>query len=174
MGVLVLVLVAGSAVLAPAMGGLRWHPQSLGPEPASPQGPRTTVLVAHRLRSTAISESYLKAEIGPGRTPLESAAITLTCPGKTTCTFEADQNVEVMGTSSNNKWAVCTDVDGDHMTEPLCPYLGNVPKGFFGAGSFVQSMSGITPGTHKIRTFVITKNGATRGVYMITYRVYTP
>ena len=60
------------------------------------------------------------------------------------------------------------------MAEPLCPYLGYVATGFLESNSFAQSMSGISPGSHSVQTFVYTDSAATRSIYTIIYRVYRP
>jgi hypothetical protein len=125
------------------------------------------------LKVTARSQGGGIVAVPSGFQPIDGVT-TLHCPGTTTCTFEADQNVQVRGSTASNDWAICTQVDGAYMTQPLCPFLGQVPNGFFGAGSFVQTQTGLSPGNHTVRTFLYTDNGADRSIYTILYRVYTP
>ena len=125
------------------------------------------------LKVTARSQGGAIVAVPSGFQPIDGVT-TLHCPGTTTCTFEADQNVQVRGSTANNAWAICTQVDGAYMTQPSCPFLGNVPNGFFGAGSFVQTQTGLSAGNHTVQTFLYTDDGADRSIYTILYRVYTP
>jgi len=86
--------------------------------------------------------------------------------------FEAHQNVQVRGTAVDNNWAICTQIDGVDMSEPYCPFLGQVPTTHYGAGSFTQSQTGLALGTHTLQTFIYTEYGADLGIYEITYRSY--
>jgi hypothetical protein len=99
---------------------------------------------------------------------------SFTCPGTTTCSFTAEQNVQVTGTAANNRWAICTQIDGNFMDKPVCPILGVVPTTILEAGSFAQSQTGLTPGAHTVQTFLWTDFGATRIFYEIIYRYYRP
>lgn len=172
-GVIGLMVVAGSAASAPAANTEHGRPAS----PFSPvaagqlkvQPP--TVLTARHLKSTALSTGSSGVTAGPGFAAIDQVT-TLRCPGTKTCTFEADQNVEASGSWDNNRWGICTKVDGTYM--PYCPYLGYLTNGGFQAGSFIASMSGLSPGSHSVQTFIYTDDGAQIDIYAILYRVYTP
>jgi hypothetical protein len=98
--------------------------------------------------------------------------INFACPGTTTCAYEAEQHVQVAGSTDGNLWAICTQIDGSFLSQPSCPFLGTVPNGTFGTGTFTQGASGIAHGPHTIQTFIYTEDGATVYNYQITYRVY--
>ena len=125
-----------------------------------------------QLISSRISQGFTDIVIHR-QAALESAAIIVDCPGPTTCTLVAEQHVQISGTGNGNKWAVCSHVDGSVMTQPLCPYLGELPDGPLDSGSFTQSQSGITPGTHKMRSLVYAKRDATVHDFAIVYSVYS-
>jgi hypothetical protein len=100
-------------------------------------------------------------------------ATTVVCPASTRCVIRAEQNVQVRGTVAGNKWAICTQVDGNFMAQPSCPFQGVIPSdGTFVAGSFAQNKTGVTPGTHTVQTFLFTDAGADRSIYEIQYQVY--
>jgi hypothetical protein len=130
-------------------------------------------VTGRKLKFTAISSGNLGATVPAGFAPVD-AATNLRCPGTRTCTFEADQNLQVFS-STSTAWAICTSVDGNFMAEPSCPYLGLAGgTGFFQTGTFAQSMSGITPGTHSVQTFVYSDNGLDVYNYAFVYHIYTP
>ena len=106
------------------------------------------------------------------------ARTTIDCPSTsttTTCTIEADQHLQVDGSTTANKWGTCTTVDGAFMAEPNCPLLGVVPSdGTFTSGSFVQTKTRVSVGNHTVRSFLYTSFGRTREIYEFTHRVYVP
>jgi len=127
-----------------------------------------------RLFETWISEGNDLVSVGSGFQAIDNP-ITINCPASNSCTFAAEQNLQVDGSVSGNRWAICTQVDGNFMSEPLCPFLGLVSSdGTFIAGSFVQTMHGLSPGTHTVQSFVYTDAGGSRSIYAIVYRVYGP
>ena len=174
-GVIGLMLVVGSAASAPAAKTSHSHPRPSSPIATQQKAAPATVVKGRKLKSTAISQGFSDAYIPAGLVALD-APTTLNCPGTTTCTFEADQNVTLAGPTANNKWLICTQVDGSSMTEPDClTPLGKVSSNaFYGSGSFAQSQSGISPGSHTVQTFVYTDFGAFLGTHAIVYHVYTP
>ena len=109
--------------------------------------------------------------VGAGFAAIDSP-INFACPGTTTCAYEVEQHVQVAGSTDGNQWAICTQIDGTFLTQPSCPFLGTVPNGALGSGSFAQGASGIPHGAHTIQTFIYTEDGATVYNYQITYRVY--
>lgn len=177
-GVIGLMLVVGSASSAPAAKG---SSGDLGaPGPTAAQGKASEGKVSPemqirglKLRSTALSAGNLGATVPAGFVALD-APLVLNCPGHTTCTFAAEQNVQVKGSTSSNGWAICTKVDGNYMSEPSCPFLGYTGSTFYVGGSFSQSQTGFTPGNHTVQTEVYSSNGMDVYNYAINYRVYTP
>lgn len=132
-----------------------------------------TLIFNRTLRSTTQSYSNNEGSVAAGFVDIDSP-ITFKCPTGG-CTVSAEQNVQVSGSISDNRWAICTTVDGTYMSQPECPYLGYVPSdGSFAAGSFVQNMSGVTPGNHTLQTQLYTDDGGTLSIYNIVYRLYTP
>jgi len=125
------------------------------------------------LRATKTAFGNGLEAVGPGFVAID-AGKTLLCPNDGgSCRIEADQNVQVTdGPGGNNRWAICTQVDGSFMAQPLCPFLGVINPDIFQAGSFIQTQSGIGPGTHTVRSFIFTDAGATRSIYTIVYRLY--
>jgi hypothetical protein len=173
LGVIVMTIVlVGSSVVAlaaePAKG-------QAGPEHSVSRNLPPTVIFNRRLVSTSQSwECCGIVGIAAGFVALD-APLKFTCPAGGTCTVSAEQNVQVRGTTSANKWAICTQVDGAFIAEPNCPYLGVIPSdSSFLAGSFTQNVSAVAPGNHTLQTFVYTDNGGDRAVYNITYRLYRP
>jgi hypothetical protein len=157
-------------------GGARGHSLQ-GASPLSgkvaPQAPLPVSGSKTLLRSHISQDSSLVA-VGAGFVPID-AATSIGCFLATTCTFTAEQNVQVSNSVAGNRWAICTALDGAFMTEPLCPFLGILPAdSSFVGGSFVQTKSGVGPGSHTVQTFIYTDAGADRSIYTIIYRVYKP
>ena len=126
-----------------------------------------------KLISTTQSYSNNEATGNVGFTPLDGV-LNFNCPAAT-CSVSAEENVQVSGTTTSNRWAICMTVDGSFVGQPDCPYLGYVSSdGSFVAGSFTQNMSGVTRGAHTLQTQVYMDNGGTLSIYNITYRLYTP
>ena len=160
------VAVATSRDSAPDHGSSPESRSSKGSVPANATGALTLV-------STKLSVPPAQVTVGPGRTALETRALTVSCPGPNPCTIEAEQNAQVEGSTDNNRWSICTHVDGEPMAAPLCPYYGSMPNGSSGVGSFSQSQWSVPPGTHKVRSFIYTDDGGTLLRYEIAYRVYS-
>ena len=99
---------------------------------------------------------------------------TINCTGTGTCTAGFEQNVQIKGSTADNNWAICQQVDGAFIAEPSCPFLGAVPNGTFGSGSFAQQKTGLSIGTHTVQTFVYTDKGAEVGIFNIIVRIYKP
>jgi hypothetical protein len=136
--------------------------------------PQAPILIFNRkLVSTTQSYSNGVGAVGAGFQAMDSL-LNFTCPAAT-CTISAEQNAQVDGLTTGNEWAICTQVDGNYMAQPNCPFLGYVSSdGSFVTGGFVQNMNGVAKGNHTIQTFIYTVNGANLGIYNITYRLYTP
>jgi hypothetical protein len=123
-----------------------------------------------KLKNTVIVAGSSFVDLGAGFQPIDGPQ-DLECKSKR-CTYEVDQNVQVSGSTDSNSWAICTQIDGVFMTAPNCPFLGLVPNGPYGAGSFVQTQSGLAKGPHQLRTFLYTEFGAELANYTLIYRVY--
>lgn len=133
-----------------------------------------SLIFNRKLISTSQSYDSAITAVGSSFQPID-AVLGFTCPGPGTCTASAEQNVQVTGSTSGNRWAICTAVDGVFMSEPLCPYQGIVPSdGTFVAGSFVQNQDLVTPGHHTLQTFLYTDLGGSLSIYNMTYRLYKP
>ena len=165
-------LIGGALITASAQAT---KSQSASPVNVGSQKHPQTVIFNRKLASTSQSWDCCSiVSIGSGFVALDNP-LDFTCPSGGTCTVSAEENVQVRGTTSGNKWAICAAVDGSFMAEPDCPYLGIIPSdNSFLAGSFVQNTSNVAPGHHTLQTFVYTDNGGDRGVYNITYRLYRP
>lgn len=105
-GVVGLMLVVGSASSAPAAKDVAGKPGSPGPLAAQGEASQgkvspETVIRGLKLRSTAISSGNLGSTVPAGFAAID-APLVIHCPGTTTCTFEAEQNVQVEGTTANN------------------------------------------------------------------------
>jgi hypothetical protein len=112
--------------------------------------------------------------VGAGFQAIDSP-VSLKCQSGKGCHFEAVQNVQVISSTANNRFALCTVVDGSFMSEPNCPYLDVLQNdGFFHSGSFVQSQSGIVKGFHTLQTFIYSDNGISIANWEIDYRAYSP
>lgn len=177
-GAIGLMLVVGSASSAPAAKGTAGDPGAAGPTAAQGKASQgkvapDTQIRGLKLKSTAISSGNLGATVPAGFAALD-APLVITCPGHSTCTIAAEQNVQVRGSTANNAWAICTKVDGNYMTQPSCPFLGYTGTSYYLGGSFSQSQTGFTPGNHTVQTEVYSSNGMDVYNYAINYRVYIP
>ena len=169
-----LTILAGTTWTAMAQGSRN----ATGPVPPDAQSraeadaanaPVTTVKKVLK-HSRFVSEN-VAAAIGSNFQPMTDV-ITINCPAPGGCLLEVDQHANVRGTTVNNRWAICTKVDGVFMTAPTCPFLGVIPSNnFFVAGAFAQT-KGISPGDHAVQTFIFTDTGGTRGIYQVTHRIY--
>lgn len=167
---LALFLVAGALIAAPAHSA-----RSQQTSPAGQHGaPPPTLIFNRKLVSTTQSWSCCgTTTLGSGFVAIDSP-LNFRCPTGG-CTVSAQQNVQIETSTDSNAWAICTYVDGSEMTQPECPYLGYIPNdGFFHAGNFTQNQSGLAAGAHTLQTYVYSDNGATLGIYNITYQLYTP
>ena len=150
------------------------------PSPVTNAGSAPVALAGSRvslaLLTTFVSESNDSEAVPAGFQSIDApTAFTCVAPGHLhggTCTIEADQNVQVIGSTPNNAFAICTQVDGVFVGQPVCPFIGTVPNGSYGTGSFMQTGAGISPGPHTVQTFLFTTNGAVRSIYTLVYRLY--
>ena len=126
-------------------------------------------LAPHALLNTYFRHSNSLVYAGAGFATIDPPA-TVICPS--TCTIGVEQNVQLIGVTQNNRWAVCTAVDGNFIGTPACPFLGIVPIGTYGTGSFAQQAAGIPAGTHTVQTYLYSDFGAQRSIYNLIYRIY--
>jgi hypothetical protein len=98
--------------------------------------------------------------------------LTVTCPGKSTCTIEADMFVEEGNAPSASGGGLCLDVDngaqfecwGSNYSEP------NIIRSF----SQIITLTGFATGPHTVQTYLYSGSGTDVYQYFITYHVYTP
>lgn len=171
-GVIGLILVLGSAASAPASNSGHQRLHRISPVMGQNTVATAVVVSGRHLKSTAISSGYTVPV--PASWSAIDAVTTLRCPGTTTCTFTAEQSLDVVGSTTDNAWAICTKVDGNYMSEPNCPYMGNADSAFNTNGSFTQTKTGIAPGNHTVQSDIFTLSGFDSDTYTIIYSVYTP
>jgi len=166
-----ILLVVGASVALSASSPSRLLENSPVRGVSNKQAP--DLIFNRKLISTTQSYSNNEATANPGFTALDGV-LNFSCPAAT-CSVSAEENAQVTGATSSNRWAICLEVDGTFVGQPNCPYLGFVPSdGSFLGGSFTQNMSGVTRGAHTLQTFVYMDNGGTLSIYNVTYRLYTP
>lgn len=130
-----------------------------------------TVTGPKKLLQTKFSYGNVNTTVGAGFQAIDAPFI-FTCPGTSTCAYEVQQHVQVAGSTDGNLWAICTKIDGVDLSQPSCPFLGDIPNGTFGSGSFSQGASGIAHGQHTLQTFLYSSNGASIYNYRFTYSLY--
>lgn len=149
--------------------------KATSPAPMTPKDPPSTLTLGSPvlLTTTYSASTFGTVAVGPGFRPIDKVK-TVVCPPKNgACRIEADQSAQVTGgPGGNNRWAVCTQVDGVFMDRPSCPFLGLIDPSFFQTGAFSQQKIAILPGNHTVRTYIYTDSGASLGNYSIQYRVY--
>jgi hypothetical protein len=145
--------------------------------PLSSVGNDVELGAAHTLYATFAKYNNTPTFAGGGTQPLDDAT-TVTCPvGGGSCLIEFDQYVQIGSSATNNRWAICSKLDGVFVSTPNCPYQGYTNFGgnyFYKVGSFVQFAGSVSPGTHTVRTFIDSDDGLTVGIWSLTYRVYQP
>jgi hypothetical protein len=169
------VAAAGTGAGLAVSANLRTNSPTIGA--ANNEAVPAAVTTQRKLKRNFISQDSGSLTVAAGFQPID-ALTTVNCPSTSTtsaCTIEAEQHVQVNGSTAGNNWAICTQVDGQYMAAPACPFLGAIPSdGSYTTGTFAQSKTGVSVGNHTVRTFLYTTNGATRDIYEITYRLYVP
>ncbi|HEY6290932.1 MAG TPA: hypothetical protein VI455_05125 [Terriglobia bacterium] len=177
LAVLVLCLAASIAPFAAYHSG---RAQSQEAVKAAPQ-PTTEAVTpaavtggAHALSATYFSWGNIQREVSSGYQALD-APTKVSCQFASGCTIGVEQQVQVgLVKTSNNGWAICTQVDGNYIDTPGCAWQGYIPPdGFYIVGSFSQQTS-VAFGNHTVQTFIYTTYGAQEDTYNIIYRVYQP
>jgi hypothetical protein len=129
-----------------------------------------------KLKSSHIVADNGTQAVGGGFVAVH-APLTLSCPGATgtTCTVAVDQHMQIQAAAGTGNWAICTQVNGAFMDNPLCPFLGNPQVGVFEARAFAQARAATVPaGNFTVQTFIFTGGAGTRSIYELTYKVYKP
>ena len=129
---------------------------------------------AHALSATYFSWGNIQREVGAGYQAID-APTKVSCQSASGCTIGVEQQVQVgLVKTSNNGWAICTQVDGNYIDTPGCAWQGYIPpNGFYIVGSFAQQTS-VAFGSHTVQTFIYTTYGAQEDTFNIIYRVYQP
>jgi hypothetical protein len=105
-----------------------------------------------------------------GLTLIDQAS--LTCPGPGTCTFTADEWLQVKASTTSN-WAVASELDGNFMSGGGA-FQGEIGTNY-AVGSWSESSKHVAAGTHLIQTFgYMRDNPGTAGEYNFNYRVFQP
>jgi hypothetical protein len=153
---------------APAQAGSASSPTAA----AGSKAKARIVTVRYRPRETRVSSDSGLVAVGAGFQAIDGTS-TLPCPATAVdCIIIAEQNVQVRSATAGNNWAICTQVDGAFMPNPLCPFLGPPPVNTFTANSFAQSSAALAPGVHTVQTFIFSNNGIDRSIYELTYTLY--
>lgn len=136
-----------------------------------PNTPATKHVLLGTIISTSINSMPLAAN---ALTALDSPQ-TVSCPGTTTCTIQAEQVASTaQGSHAQNGFILCFYVDGSAIPAG-CPYVNITPSdGESVMGSVTQGISGVSPGTHTVQTLVKSNFGAKLFFYNTDYRVYRP
>ncbi len=104
-GVIGLMVVVGSAASAPAAKTAHGPPGPSTPTAGAQHNVEPATVVKNRkLKSSAMSTGFLGVTKPGGTFTAIDAVTTVTCPSTTTCTIEADQNVQALGSTANNSW----------------------------------------------------------------------
>lgn len=151
--------------------------------PPMPDGARTegteatNTLIRNRVlqRTAFVSGSGGQAPAGTFY-PIHDP-ISIGCPTNSTgsCVIEVDQNVQVRTGAESAQWAICTQVDGVYMSQPLCPYLATLPPSSgYVVGNFMQTRTGVRRGTRVVQTFVYSTGALEIANWSLAYRVYKP
>ncbi len=168
-----LVRAATFSVAALVLGASTVLAQTGPTESTDATEPQAATVVMNRVLMYTRIVYGMGSTIAAGFEPMHDL-VTFKCASPTGCSIEAQQNAQVMGSAANNRWAMCTMVDGAYLTGPACPYLGLVPTSNYAAGSFVQVGTGLKLGTHTFQTFIYTDGGGSLANFNIVYRVYKP
>lgn len=169
----VLIAMAGCCLVASVAAA-----QEASPTEGLPtfNAPAPAALLANRvLKKTYVNAGSDSVALPSGFQPIDNAT-TVSCPGTSgVCAIEVEQHLQVSSGVANNRWAICTQVDGAFLSNPSCPFVGPAQNnGFFDARSFTQTGSGLSFGNHTVRSFVFSDFGINRSIYEITYRIYKP
>lgn len=106
--------------------------------------------IRESLQGTYIDQGYYSGglTVNPQTTVTIGTPLAVTCPGKTTCTIQADMFVQTgAGKTSGNQFSVCLYVDG--VRAPNCQDVGSTPAdGTYLVSSTSQQVSGVAGGNY--------------------------
>jgi hypothetical protein len=135
-----------------------------GAAPAAP-----TALQKHVLKGVYNSISISSATYGAGFTAVDGVT-SVTCPPGT-CFIHADLWIQLGGTTSSLRVALCFLIDGTDLQG--CPFLGDtLANGHYSMYSFSKGYV-VTTGTHTVQTVVYSPDGTVQSqAYNFNYGVY--
>ena len=178
-GLLLTFLSAGAAAQTsltlpdPLPGGFG-NPEQMAPSVQALDSSPDTLSTSHVLKGTYFNSGNWGGGFFPGGNVAYAIdnQLTVSCPGTTTCTIEADQFVEEGLASVASGGGLCLDVDnraqfycwGSNYSEP------NIIRSF----SEIFNFGGFKPGNHTVQTYLFSGSGTDVWQYYITYHVYTP
>jgi hypothetical protein len=159
-----------------SIGGTQVLPQ-IAASPLSSVGNDIEIGGPHTLYATYAKYNDTITLKAAGYAQLDDAT-TVTCPvGGGSCLIEFDQFVEIGSSATDNRWAICSQLDGVFVSAPNCPYQGYADFGgnyFYKVGSSFQFAGSVSPGTHTVQTFVNSDYGLAVGGWSLKYQVYQP
>jgi hypothetical protein len=123
----------------------------------------------HVLKGTYINNGNYNSSVAAAKfTPIDPA-LSVSCPGSSTCTIEADMWIQNVSDGGGN--TVCLFVDGSESSG--CPYETSGTSGIYDTISVSWPVT-VEHGTHTVQTYVYSNDGEFVGFYTTNYRVYTP
>ena len=177
---------AGLSVLALALVGFtayrhvsaQQQPETAKRSEAAPTltGEPDVAGINHVLQRTYVNSAAPSGfgSVPAGEQPIDPLT-TITCPGTTgTCTIEFDQSIQLYATSSSSDdFSLCAELDDSSSDCPTLVAPIPAPGTYFNV-TFSQKFSGVSHGSHKVRTAIDTAYGIDVGYYTFTCRVYKP
>lgn len=140
-----------------------------------PENGDNTLSTAHLLKGTYFNSGNWGGGFFAGGNvayPVDNQ-LTVSCPGTTTCTIEADQFVEEGNAPTASSGGLCLDVDNGGWFYCWDSGYSQGPN-IYGAFSEIFNVSGLKPGSHTVQTWLFSWSGTDLYQYYITYHVYTP
>ncbi len=142
------------------------------PAPAGSQQHATPLVTGgEKLKATFMTDGDTTINLTPGSfTPIGSPT-TVRCTGATTCTIEADMQVQASGVGDTDAWGLCASIDGGSI---FCPYIGYLADEFYTLDGYVEPFNAVTPGTHVFQPYLYSSAGGFLDGWWTDYRVYRP
>jgi hypothetical protein len=99
--------------------------------------------------------------------------LSMKCAGPGTCTYTADEWLQVVSSTGTTNWAVAGFLDGTVMTGEG-PYQGVIGTDF-ASGSWSERSASVGAGTHSVQTYAYSRDqNAGAYNYNFNYRVFKP
>jgi hypothetical protein len=99
--------------------------------------------------------------------------LAMTCPGPGTCTYTADEWLQLISTTGTTNWGVASSLDGTYMSGGG-PYEGVIGTDY-ASGSWSERSTSVGPGSHSIKTYAFSRDEAALAYnYNFNYRVVKP